>query len=52
MLIETSSSVTLGVRSYWNLKTTDTVTEAAAGAGGELSAQGSPAFEGNFFLKI
>lgn len=29
MLIETSSSATLGARSYWNLKITDTVTEEA-----------------------
>jgi hypothetical protein len=31
MLIETSNSVTLGARSYWSLKTTDTVTEETVG---------------------
>jgi hypothetical protein len=33
MLIETSNGVTLGARSYWSLKTTDTVTEESPGRG-------------------
>jgi hypothetical protein len=49
MLIETSNSVTLGARSYWSLKTTDTVTEETIGPWERLFSRRG--FAAAFFLK-